>query len=211
MVGDVRERGERRSGRSARPSRADQRCRSGRPRSGLRTRTRRRSPGSRRRSLTASAPSAASPVGVAAVDVLPGARPSARRRAVRRPAGRELAPVVARAVGALDEQRRDAGRVGLGDDRRRSLPPSDVLTYQIHMPWPSNARARWRAGLIDRGVIFARRRVQRVVEDRDRAVRARCSGRLEQHHDPPRVRARRHRHDQAQAGLAQPRGAARRG
>ncbi len=55
-----------------------------------------------------------------------------------------------------------------------TLPPSESLMYQIHMPWPSKAlrsrRRRRRAAGSRR-----RRRVQRVVVDVDRPVGARVA------------------------------------
>ena len=66
-----------------------------------------------------------------------------------------------------------------------TLPPSDLLTYQIHMPWPSNARAAGGAGGDGRGAGLGRGRVQGVGVDVDRPVGARVATVAEQDHDVP--------------------------
>ena len=146
---------------------------------------------------------------IGAVDVLPCAHLQAVRVQALHELGGELGPVVARAVGALDEQRAHPGGVGLGDDR------GDVAAVglaQVPDPHalPVEGGAARRAGT--RGAECAREpgalgrgRVKRVAHHVDRPVGARVVPVAEQHHDVPRVRAAGDARHQAQRRVTQAR------
>ena len=125
---------------------------------------------------------------VGAVHVLPGAHFQPVGVQFRDELRRELAPVVARAVGALDEHASHARRVRLGDDRG-DVPPLDLLTYQIHMPWPSKAPAADGADRAPARSASATGGCSAWRDDVDRAVGARVAPAAQQHHDAPGVRA----------------------
>ena len=71
-----------------------------------------------------------------------------------------------------------------------TLPALDLLTYQIHMPWPSNGEPLTAPTAAGAGVgVLTDRRVQRVPVDVDRPVRAGVARMAEQHHDAPGARS----------------------
>ncbi len=83
------------------------------------------------------------------------------------------------------------------------LPPSDLLRYQIHMPWPSKGLPATATLLAGAGSTFGGvGRVQRVVVHVDRAVGARVAPAAEQDHDVPGVGRLWNGHEQTVPGLA---------